>query len=140
MKIMKAMTQKHFFELRQVRVKVFVIGQNVPIEIELDDDDKDAIHIVAYQDNKICGTARLVINDGYGKVGRVAVLDDYQGQKIGKLLMEGIEKESANLKIDTLILESQYQVEGFYKKIGYQSYGEYFYEANIKHIMMKKHI
>ncbi len=140
MEIIKATSQKHFFDLRQVRVEVFVIAQNVPINIELDQFDRDAIHLVAYEGDDILGTVRLVKTSKGGKIGRMAILDKYQGLKIGSKLMEAIEETALSLGMKLIYLSSQHQVEKFYHRCGFESIGNYYYEANIKHIYMEKHI
>lgn len=140
MKIMRAISQKHFFDLRQVRVNVFVIGQNVPIGIELDNFDREAIHLVAYEDDQILGTVRLVKTEKGGKIGRMAVLSEHQGKNIGKLLMDAIEDVAIEENLDRIYLSSQHQVEAFYHKCGFTSVGNYYYEASIKHILMEKRL
>jgi len=140
MKIIKATTQKHFFDLRQVRVEVFVIGQDVPIEIELDHYDRYAIHLVAYEGDDILGTVRLVKTKKGGKIGRMAVLNKYQGLRVGRQLMDAIEQVAKAEDLSMIYLSSQYQVEAFYKKCGFESIGNYYYEANIKHVYMEKQL
>jgi predicted GNAT family N-acyltransferase len=138
MEIIRASEQKHFFDLRQVRVEVFVVGQNVPIGIELDSYDREAIHLVAYEGEEVLGTVRLVKTDRGGKIGRMAVYKQHQGKKIGKKLMDAIEKIALDEGINLIYLSSQHQVESFYHKCGFESIGSYYYEANIKHVYMEK--
>src|SRR5690349_15871990 len=71
-----------------VRMKVFVEEQAVPIEEELDSYDAVAQHFVVEEDGRVVGTARLIDKgDGTGKIGRVAVLQEYRRQGIGRDLM-----------------------------------------------------
>ncbi len=60
--------------LLEIRRVVFIQGQNVPEAEERDGKDKDALHFIAFEDELPVGTARILLNDGIGKIGRVAVL------------------------------------------------------------------
>ena len=47
MEILQAKTQDIIQKAYQLRFEVFVIEQNVPIELEIDEYDKTATHVVA---------------------------------------------------------------------------------------------
>jgi predicted GNAT family N-acyltransferase len=72
--IKKAETSDEISKLTKVRKKVFVEEQNVPPELEIDECDKDATHFIVMYNNEIIGTARLVISENKGKIGRMCVL------------------------------------------------------------------
>ena len=67
-----------------IRRVVFIDEQAVPEELEMDDLDGEAIHLLATVDGRPAGTARLLLRDEVGKIGRVAVLAD--SSKFGRRL------------------------------------------------------
>ena len=126
---------KHKEEITSVRFEVFVIGQNVPVELEVEDADKRYTHILAMDGKKAVGTARLTLD---GHIGRVAVLNDYRNYGIGKELMLQLEEAASEVGFDEIKLSSQCHVIPFYEKLGYKAYGEIFIDAGIEHRHMKK--
>jgi ABC-type dipeptide/oligopeptide/nickel transport system ATPase subunit len=64
-----------------VRLAVFVEEQGIPREEELDELDEVAVHCVGYAVDTPVAAGRLVLSDGYGKVGRMAVLREHRGAK-----------------------------------------------------------
>lgn len=83
-----------FKDAMVVRTEVFVHEQGVPIEHERDEDDKRSIHWVIYADaEKPVGVIRLVPapHDHPGmffKLGRLAVVKEYRGFGIGRMLVD----------------------------------------------------
>ena len=72
------------------RFTVFVDEQNVPPELEPDEYDADALHLLAVDPatGEAIGTARIVDKgNGVAKIGRVAILKEWRGRGIGDLLM-----------------------------------------------------
>lgn len=123
----------------KIRNEVFIKEQRVPKDLELDEYDKDAMHFIAYCKDQAVGCARARLKDDYLKIERVAVLKNFRGKGIAIRLMRFVEEYLQSLyPKKALKLNAQSDVEEFYKKLGYQSIGEYFYEAGIKHIEMKR--
>src|SRR5438876_5983431 len=71
-----------------IRIRVFVREQKVPAEIEIDSDDDQALHFLAYVGENAVGTARVVIHNGSAKIGRMAVLKTYRRNGIGTKLLK----------------------------------------------------
>ncbi|MBI9098421.1 MAG: GNAT family N-acetyltransferase [Spirochaetaceae bacterium] len=126
---------RHKEELSAVRYEVFVIGQNVPVELEVEEADARYTHILATADGKPVGTARLTDE---GHIGRVGVLKEYRKYGIGKEMMRQIEEVAFELGFDSVELNSQCHAVPFYEKLGYVAYGEVFSEAGIDHRHMRK--
>jgi predicted GNAT family N-acyltransferase len=127
--------EKHKEELSAVRYEVFVIGQNVPVDLEVEEADKGYTHILAKAGEKPVGTARLT-SDGH--IGRVAVLKEYRKYGIGKEMMNQIEEVAFELGFDSVELNSQCHAVPFYEKMGYVPYGDVFLDAGIEHRHMEK--
>ncbi len=127
-------------ECFNVRFFVFVEEQGFKKEIELDEYDDVAYHVLLKKDDVSIATARFFQVDDYYKIGRVCVLKEYRELKLGKLLLDCIEEKVKELKINKIYLNSQYDARGFYLKCGYQEVGEIFYEEGCKHIKMFKSV
>lgn len=124
----------------KIRNQVFVKEQNVPLSVEIDENEAYAVHFVLYDDKKVpLATVRLLpINDEIVKVQRMAVLKEYRGKGLGKILLKGAEDFAREHDFKEIILGAQWQVRDFYHKLGFIPQGEPFYEAGIKHITMTK--
>jgi predicted GNAT family N-acyltransferase len=118
-----------------VRHDVFVIEQNVPIELELDEMDALCLHVVAYDaDHRAIGTARLLPD---GHIGRMAVRREARAAGIGSTLLQVL-MERARTRGDRVVkLNAQLQAEAFYARHGYVREGDEFLDAGIPHIAMQ---
>lgn len=121
-----------------IRFAVFVDEQKVPADLEPDEYDTDAHHLIAQTDDGLpVGTLRVVDKgNGAAKIGRVAVLAPYRGLGVGNLLMQFAENYARQAGFASLILDAQLQVLGFYKKRGYVASGPVFDDAGIDHRRM----
>jgi len=128
---------KHKEQLSSVRHEVFVIGQNVPPELEVDKADSRYSHILALDGDKPVGTARLT-DDGH--IGRVAVLKDYRSMGIGRELIRQLEEIAFELGFNQVELGAQLHAIPFYEKMGYIPFGDTYMDAGIEHRQMKKKI
>ena len=116
-----------------IRYEVFVDEQNVPEELEIDGLDGEAKHVLAFVDGVPIGTGRI-LDDGH--IGRVAVLKDYRGFGIGKLIMKELIKWAQDKTFEKVWLSSQWHAHSFYLDLGFVSVGEIYKEAGIDHIKM----
>ena len=129
-----------------LRMLVFVEEQQVPVEEELDAYDITATHFLvrmkdrgAADDGMIVATARLVDKgNGLGKVGRVAVLEEYRGRGIGAAIMRTVHDHASECGFTQLLLEAQCYAIPFYEKLGYTAEGDVFLDANITHRNMRR--
>ena len=118
-----------------IRRVVFVEEQNVPESIELDGRDSDCYHLLATdKDGKPIGTARI---DKDGKIGRMAVLREYRCHGVGREILRAIMDFGKSNGITDFHLSAQVGALGFYKKMGFEPFGEEFEEAGIKHVNMR---
>ena len=116
-----------------IRYEVFVDEQNVPEELEIDGLDGEAKHVLAFVDGVPIGTGRI-LDDGH--IGRVAVLKDYRGFGIGKLIMKELIKWAQDITLKKVWLSSQWHAHSFYLDLGFACVGEIYKEAGINHIKM----
>lgn len=121
-----------------LRHEVFVVEQHVPAELEIDQYDKLASHLVVLSDNRVVGTLRIVIDGTVAKIGRLAVSADMRKNGIGTKLMEFAAVAVSQRGIKKMILNAQYTARHFYRKLGYIEEGDVFFDAGIPHVRMKK--
>jgi predicted GNAT family N-acyltransferase len=125
-------------EALKLRYEVFVEEQNVPVELEIDEYDNDAIHVIYLVDENVVGTLRIVNKKGKAKIGRVAVKKTHRLQGIGaEMLRYALEFAKKNGYQESF-LESQTQATSFYEKLGFQAEGDIFMDAGIPHVLMRK--
>jgi predicted GNAT family N-acyltransferase len=121
--------------IRDVREAVFVREQRIPAELEWDDADASATHVLAFAENgEAIGTGRLLPS---GRIGRMAVLRAYRGQGVGRALLAALlDAGHANGHAE-VTLSAQIQVIGFYQRMGFLPVGEVYREAGIPHQRMR---
>ena len=125
--------KSHTEDICAIRYEVFVGEQNVPEELEIDGLDGEAKHVLAFVDDLPIGTGRIL---GDGHIGRVAVLRDYRGLGIGKMIMKELIKWAQDMSLDKVWLSSQWHAHSFYLDLGFDCIGEIYKEAGIDHIKM----
>jgi predicted GNAT family N-acyltransferase len=124
-----------------VRRIVFIEEQGVSEAEEMDGHDEQAIHVVAYDTGTgdPVGTARLrTPEEEFGKVERVAVLEQHRDRGLGRELMEALEGEARQQGCSRVTLHAQTTVEEFYHRLDYRTVSDEFEEAGIPHVEMEK--
>ncbi len=121
-----------------LRYRVFVVELGVPMHEEIDHFDWISPHLVAWEESDIVGTLRMVTRDGAMKIGRVAVSKERRGRGVGRRLIEKALSYAVEIKVETVYLNSQVFVVGFYKKLGFSEEGNVFLDAGIEHIRMRR--
>ncbi|MGH3343134.1 MAG: GNAT family N-acetyltransferase [Carbonactinosporaceae bacterium] len=124
------------YALRHV---VFVDEQRVPVQLERDELDERAVHVLARRDGVPVGTARLVVgDDGVGVLGRLAVLPQERGAGLGAEIVRTLEYVAWLKGLVSVALSAQTHAMGFYERFGYTAYGTEFDDAGIPHRPMRK--
>lgn len=122
-----------------LRREVFVIEQRVPPELENDEEDMTAIHMVAICDGDVCGTLRVVRRPEHYKIGRVAVGLPYRGKGIAKAMMLRAMDDYRDACDNRFYLTAQTDKVALYEKLGFKAYGQAFMDAGIPHLAMKNY-
>ncbi len=134
-----------------LRHAVFVLEQGVPVELERDDRDSTADHVLATLKGQPVGAGRLVIEaTGFqgmdpargpvGHLGRLAVLAEGRGRGVGALMVAAIEAQAAERGLRCVYLGAQTHAVAFYERLGYSVFGDEFEDAGLPHRHMWRRV
>jgi YbgC/YbaW family acyl-CoA thioester hydrolase len=121
-----------------LRTEVFVDEQQVPPELEWDEDDDTALHCVAVNRMGLpLATGRLLQHaSGVSRIGRMAVKKSMRGSALGRRVLDAL-MDAARARGDTrVVLHAQCSAQAFYQRAGFAPHGAVFEEAGIAHIEM----
>ncbi|WP_406127735.1 GNAT family N-acetyltransferase [Streptomyces sp. NBC_00989] len=132
-----------------VRKEVFVVEQGVAQEIEYDDYDVVATHVLAVREDGVpLGTGRLLYGEvaaaktggdlTVGSLGRLAVTKEARGLGVGVALVRAVEDAARARGLAAVDLHAQTHALGFYERLGYEAYGPEFADAGIPHRAMRR--
>ncbi len=111
-----------------------MLEQAVPESLEMDGRDEECVHALAEDlAGMVIGTARLLPE---GRIGRVAVRQDWRGRGVGAALMRALMEAADSRGLPVLELHAQSWTVAFYEKLGFVAEGEEFEEAGIQHRVM----
>ncbi len=128
-------------EAFEVRKKVFVEEQGIAENLELDEHDRGALHVVVKDRERVIATARvLFLANNQAKIERMAILKPFRLKGIGRKLIYYLNEELRNRQIEQVVLHAQCTVVDFYKSCGFEKSGSPFWEAGIKHIKMERRL
>jgi predicted GNAT family N-acyltransferase len=128
--------QTDFQDLRRVREPVYVVEQNVPIELEWDALDPLCFHVIARDaDDRPIGTGRLTPE---GKIGRMAVLREWRGRGVGEALLQALVDRARSVGWTEVQLNAQVGAIEFYARYGFVPFDDEFEEAGIAHQSMRR--
>lgn len=118
MKTIIAGTHTQREDAYDVRKEVFVKEQEVPLDIEIDELEDEAIHFVIYNDDKKPqAAARLRIIEGEkAKLERICVLKEARSFGLGHKLLEALEAEAIAQGAKEAVMHAQVQALPFYEK------------------------
>jgi predicted GNAT family N-acyltransferase len=117
-----------------IREKVFIQEQGVPEDMELDELDPTATHVLAYKGPLCVGTGRLVhLDNHHAQIGRMAVLSTFRNRGIGKAMLNHLITLAQTEGVLSLVLHSQVSAIPFYAKLGFIADGPIYQEAGIPH-------
>ena len=120
--------------LLSVRRTVFVKEQKVPEELEWDDADERAYHVLATAvDGKPIGTGRLRLDC---HIGRMAVLKSWRGRGVGSAILSMLVLFARKEGCSQVRLHAQTHALDFYARFGFAPVGGPFDEAGIPHQAM----
>lgn len=128
-------------EAFEVRSEVFVREQDISEDLVFDGHDREALHIVVKDGERVIGSARVqFLADNQAKLERMAVLKRYRRKGIGKAMLLFLDTIWKDQQVQEVIIHAQLEVAPFYKSCSFNEVGLPFQEAGIKHIKMRKQL
>ncbi len=124
--------------LMRLREEVFVREQGVPPELERDDHDASAVHLVAESGGTVVGCCRLLGHGATVHLGRMAVAATARGTGVGARLLAFAHRVAGEEGASEVALSAQVSARGFYARAGYLVEGDEFIEAGIVHVAMRR--
>lgn len=122
-----------------VRDAVFTKEQGFTIP---DEDEFDAVadHVIIYRGKDPVATGRVYREAGSVSfhLGRIAVLREFRGFQLGRLVMDELEKLARAQGAKKLTLGAQLYAVPFYEKCGFVATGERFFEEFCEHEELHK--
>ena len=121
-------------EAKRIRFVVFVEEQGVPADLEMDENDAESLHALAYADGQAIGTGRLLPD---GHIGRMAVLKQWRGRGAGKAMLRRLIDAARRRGHREVALSAQVHALEFYRAEGFEPQGAVYEEAGIPHQAMR---
>ncbi|TFJ93630.1 GNAT family N-acetyltransferase [Lentibacillus salicampi] len=123
-----------------IRATVFVEEQRVPPEVEIDEFDEQAIHLIGYEDDLPIAASRVRFVDSFGKLERICVVKNARGKSHGSELIQTMEDVIKKEGYAKAKLNAQTHATRFYQRLGYDIVSGEFMDAGIPHVTMTKQL
>ena len=85
-------------------------------------------------------TGRLLVRDGRGVVGRMAVEAASRGRGHGAAVLAELHRQAAALGLTEVELHAQLTARGFYERAGYTPVGDVYEEVGVAHVTMRRRL
>lgn len=121
-----------------LRYEVFCDEQGVPLELELDEYDADALHLVAVEDGTVVSTCRLLQVGDTVKFGRLVVAQSARRRGIAAAMLAEAERRAREMRAHRVVLSAQTYAVKLYEDAGYVAFGDTYQDAGIEHISMER--
>ncbi len=122
-----------------VRSIVFVEEQNCPFELEFDEWETTALHVLGEEQGEPFACARIRFLADYAKLERIAMRKGYRGRGLGHALVDfmiGVARAHGYRRYK---MHAQAHLADFYREHGFEAHGEIFEEAGIDHRLMTRY-
>jgi len=103
--------------------------------------DDQQLHFGMFNESELVACVVInPLNQSKVKLRQMAVCNGYQGQDIGRRLINETEITLQQKGFNSIELNARKVALGFYEKLGYVTEGDYFLENGIEHIKMMKRL
>ena len=128
-------------EVVDLRTRVFVDEQGVPPEIERDDRDATAVHVLSRDPSgRVVATGRLLVDGDRAVIGRMAADASVRGRGHGAAVLAELHRQAVLRGVREVELHAQVTARGFYERAGYVAVGDEYLEAGISHVTMVRRL
>ena len=122
-----------------IRLEVFCDEQGYTPEIELDEQDRTAEHVVLWDGETPVATGRLYWNgEGVVRLGRIAVRKAWRGQGTGAQVVRAMCERAREWGAARVQLDAQCRAVPFYEKCGFAVCGEEHMDGHVPHREMER--
>ena len=118
--IIQVKTMVELAEAFAIRKKVFVEEQGISEKLDFDIFDHRALHILVYSGEEPVATGRLLMENGYGHISRIAVLKSSRGQGLGRVVVKNLEKLARDKGMGSVFMHPHDDLKMFYVDLGYR--------------------
>jgi predicted GNAT family N-acyltransferase len=134
-------TPEDWPEVTALRTRVFVDEQGVPPEVERDDRDATAVHVVSRDDSgRVVATGRLLVDGERATIGRMAADASVRGRGHGGAVLAELHRQAVLRGVREVELHAQVPARRFYERAGYAAVGDEYVEAGIPHVTMVRRL
>ena len=122
MKIIRVTKESERAGAYYVRIQAMMHKYQIPLDAEVDSHDgADCNYILALDDIYPVATCRWFgLDSESAEIGRVVVLPEYRGQKLGAKVIREAEAWIAECGYTEIAIDSRLEAVGFYEKLGYK--------------------
>ena len=133
------LSNREVYEILKARAKIFMFEQKIWY-LDMDNVDYNAQHLFLEENGEVVAYLRAFSGetDGEIHIGRVLSVEHNKG--LGTVLMNKALEYFKENDVKSIVLNSQIPAVRFYKKLGFDTFGEEVIEAGIPHIKMVKHL
>jgi len=111
---------KELEQYYELRWRILRAPWGEPEGSEIDGIEDQCFHIMVTDSDKTIGVGRLQYNSAdEAQIRYMAVEKEYEGNGIGRRIVNALEQEAINKNINTLMLDAREPAVGFYQKLGY---------------------
>ena len=131
-----------FEQYYQLRWRILRAPWGEPEGSEVDEIEEQCFHIMVTNNEKTVGVGRLQFNSAVeAQIRYMAVEKTYEGNGIGRMIVDALELEAINKNVCTIMLDAREPAIGFYQKLGYSiEKKSYVLFDEIQHFRMTKQI
>ncbi len=127
-KITKASWNNDETILRSLRNKINVLELRTPSQIEFDEKDAQAHHVIVFNDNTAVGCGRLTST---GVISRICVLPSYRCLGLGALVLKGLVDLAKETGMVDVTISAKLDTVDFYTQYGFKAQGNVFMHAGL---------
>jgi predicted GNAT family N-acyltransferase len=121
-----------------IRRQVFVVEQGVATNVDPDNVDRAARHVLGLIDDRIVGVGRLHITAGEAQIAWVAVLPEERRLGVGRAIMARLIEIAEAADVRVILLNAQGHARRFYQNLGFETVGAPFIMGGIEHQLMAR--
>lgn len=130
---------KEYTQMVQLRTEILRKPLGMTFSPDELTQEKENIHIAAFEDDKILGCCMLIRQEGKEiRLRQMAVLNNLQGKGIGKAILIFAENIARDLGFKEITMHARKSAAPFFEKLGYRTIGNEFMEISIPHVEMEK--